>query len=176
VIDADRIGHQQLLVPSVRSQLIQHFGPQITAPNGEIDRPKLAALVFGNSPEQQASRDALNRIVRPGIQAEILDQLSNTPPHAKAIVLDAALLLEAGWNHHCDAVIFIDTPLELRQQRVADSRGWSPEELHRRELSQWPLELKRAACSHSIDNSQTPAAAASQLRLILTQILGFPLD
>lgn len=174
VIDADSIGHQQLLCPAVRQKLLQQFGTQIANASGEIDRPKLAAIVFGDSPEQQAAREQLNRIVRPGIRAQILNQLENIPPNATAAILDAALLLEAGWQQLCDAVIFVDTPLELRLQRVAAARGWSPEELHRREASQWPLEKKRAAASHIIDNSTTLDAAASQLQTVLNQILNQP--
>jgi dephospho-CoA kinase len=174
VIDADSIGHQQLLIPGVHQKLVQQFGQQITNAAGEIDRPKLAALVFGDSPEQQQAREQLNHIVRPGIRCEILKQLENIPPDATAVILDAALLLEAGWQQLCDAVIFIDTPVAVRQQRVAAARGWSSTELSRREASQWPLDRKRAASSYVIDNSTSLSAAATQLRLILNQIVNQP--
>ena len=171
VIDADRIGHEQLRTPAVRAALVAHFGPGILNSDGEIRRPALAALVFGDTPPQQAARDALNQIVRPGIRSEILQQLQNTPSHIDAVILDAALLLESGLAPLCDLLIFIDTPEDLRWQRANISRGWSLEELRRRELSQWPLDQKRAACSHSIDNSGSIASATKQLQQIL-QLLG----
>ncbi|MFM7038843.1 MAG: dephospho-CoA kinase [Planctomycetaceae bacterium] len=174
IIDADQLGHQQLLRPHVRTALIDHFGPQILADSGEIHRPALAALVFGDSAAQQASRETLNQIVRPGIRREILQQLRNVPPQIDAVVLDAALLLEAGLDQLCDLLIFIDTPEQLRHQRTAATRGWSAEELHRRERSQWPLERKRAACSHSIDNSGAFSSTVSQLQQILQHFLHHP--
>jgi len=174
VIDADRIGHQQLRLPAVRAALVAHFGPQILDPDGEIHRPALAALVFGDTPPQQAARNTLNQIVRPGIRSEILHQLQNTPLHIDAVILDAALLLESGLGPLCDLLIFIDTPEDLRFQRATSSRGWSLEELRQRELSQWPLDQKRAACSHSIDNSGSLASATMQLQQILQQVLSPP--
>jgi dephospho-CoA kinase len=174
IIDADQIGHQQLLLPHVRDALVEHFGPQILAASGEILRPALAALVFGDTAAQEASRKTLNQIVRPGIRKEILQQLQNIPPQIDAVVLDAALLLEAGLDQLCDLLIFIDTPEPLRRQRTAATRGWSAEELHRRERSQWPLEQKRAACSHSIDNSGSFSDTVTQLQQILLQFLHRP--
>jgi dephospho-CoA kinase len=174
IIDADRIGHQLLLRPEIRAALTTHFGPAILNAAGEIHRPALAAIVFGDTPAQQAARETLNQIVRPGIRAEILRQLQHTPPHIDAVILDAALLLESGLDQLCDHLIFIDTPEQLRSRRTTDSRGWSPEELRRRELSQWPLDRKRAACSHSIDNSGSLAAATSQLQQLLQEFLHQP--
>lgn len=171
VIDADRIGHNQLQQPDVRSALVKHFGREILNSDGEIHRPALAALVFGDSPAQQAALESLNQIVRPGIRAEILRQLKQTPANIDAVFLDAALLLESGLASLCDLLIFIDTPEELRCRRATAARGWSPEELQRRERSQWSLERKRAACSHTIDNSGSLSESVSQLRQILQQFL-----
>ncbi|MGV2338154.1 MAG UNVERIFIED_CONTAM: dephospho-CoA kinase [Planctomycetaceae bacterium] len=103
IIDADQIGHRQLLLPHVRSALVDHFGPQILAESGEIHRPALAKLVFGDTAAQQASRETLNQIVRPGIRNEILQQLQNVPPQIDAVVLDAALLLESGLDQLCES-------------------------------------------------------------------------
>lgn len=176
IIDADRIGHQQLLRPPVRAALVTQFGPEILNADGEIHRPSLAALVFGDTPPQQAARETLNQIVRPGIRSEILHQLQNIPSDIDAVILDAALLLESGLAPLCDLLIFIDTPEDLRWQRAARSRGWSLEELRRRELSQWPLDQKRAACSHSIDNSGSLASSTSQLQQILQKVLSTPVS
>ncbi|MFM7057376.1 MAG: dephospho-CoA kinase [Planctomycetota bacterium] len=169
VIDADRIGHQQLRQPAIRAALVEHFGKNILGPDGDIHRPALAAVVFGDSPAQQLALETLNRIVHPGIRTEILRQLSLAPRTLDAVFLDAALLLESGLASLCDLLIYIDTPEELRCQRATASRGWSHKELQRRERSQWPLERKRAACHHTIDNSGSLADSSSQLRLILQQ-------
>lgn len=87
--------------------------------------------------------------------------------NVEAIVLDAAVLLEAGWDDLCDAVVFIDTPEADRIARVQAGRGWSAEQLAEREASQWPLPRKRAAADAVIDNSNSVDDAARQLDQVI---------
>lgn len=173
VVDADRIGHEQLTNLEIRDRIVSVFGPQILNEEGAISRPHLAAEVFGNSSEQLLKRQQLNAIVHPAIRKEMRRQINAAPQDADAIILDAALLLEAGWADECDAVIFIDTSLEQRRKRVAETRGWSSEEHARRESSQWSLEKKRQFCQFVIDNSGAPEVASQQmeqtLKLIVSQ-------
>ncbi len=171
VVDADRIGHQQLQQAAVRQALVQRFGSSILGENGEIDRRILGSLVFGSTPESQQNLAALNELVRPGIRAEIHRQIQQAPQDVDAVLLDAALLLEAGWAAECDGLIFIDTPLVLRQQRVFLQRGWTADELARREASQWDLAKKRQACGFVVDNSGTLENSAAQFQQHLATIL-----
>jgi dephospho-CoA kinase len=60
------------------------------------------------------------------------------------IVLDAAILLEAGWDDLCDRVVFVEAPRSVRRQRVAKQRGWSLAVLESREAAQWPCDIKRS--------------------------------
>ncbi len=171
VIDADRVGHQQLTDPQIRDQIVNVFGNQVLNASGQISRPDLAAEVFGDSSDQKQKRQLLNEIVHPAIQKEIRRLMKSAPQDADAMVLDAALLLEAGWAEECDAVIFIDTPVEDRQKRVAETRGWSADEHTRREASQWSLEKKRKLSQFVVDNSGTPEEAAHQMEQVLKRIL-----
>jgi dephospho-CoA kinase len=170
-IDADRIGHEQLAVQEIKEQIVNEFGTQVLDSFGNISRPSLAAQVFGDSPQNQQKRQQLNSIVHPAIRSEILRQINVAPQDVDAIILDAALLLEAGWADECDAVIFIDTSLEQRQKRVADTRGWSAEELHRREASQLSLEEKRRRSDFVVDNSGEISVAAHQMEEALIKVL-----
>lgn len=171
VVDADRIGHDQLTVPEIRDRIVSVFGPQVLDEKGAISRPHLAAEVFGDCSEQQHRRQQLNAIVHPAIRKEMRRQINAASQDADAIILDAALLLEAGWADECDAVIFIDTTLEQRRKRVADTRGWSSEEHARRESSQWSLEKKRQFCQFVIGNSGSPEAASQQMEQTLKTIV-----
>ena len=171
VIDADQIGHEQLAVESIRDQIVAVFGRRVLESDGSISRSLLAVEVFGESPQQQDKRNQLNEIVHPAIRADIRSKILNVPQDADAIVLDAALLLEAGWADECDAIIFIDTPLEIRQQRVIETRGWSIEDHRRREESQWSLKRKRDYCQFVVDNSGTPEASAIQMEQALRSVL-----
>jgi dephospho-CoA kinase len=171
IIDADRIGHDVLLRSDVRDEVAAAYGPGVLNSAGAIDRQKVARLVFGSSAEHGHRRQTLNRIVHPRIHAEILTQLEQAPEHTDVIILDAALLLEASWASSCDAVIFIDTPVELRRQRVLENRGWSADEHARREATQMGLSQKRAAARFVVDNSGTPEIAATQMEQALRHLI-----
>lgn len=155
VLDADAAGHRALTSPTVQKSLRHRFGADIFTPEGDVRRERLAALVFGDHPLQMQARHDLERIVHPEIRAELEQRLQQAQRQGDldAIVVDAALLLEARWSELCDTVVFVDTPYEQRLARVRSSRGWTAEELARREQSQMPLEAKRAAADVVIDNS-----------------------
>ncbi len=171
VVDADRIGHELLSVDLIRDSIVAVFGVRVLDAAGEIDRHRLATEVFGESSDHQSRRTQLNEIMHPAIRAEIREQIGHHPNHAEAVILDAALLLEAGWADECDAVIFIDSPLAIRQQRVAETRGWTAEEHRRREACQWSLEKKRKFADFTVDNSGSPEFAAVKMEHILREII-----
>ena len=171
VIDADRVGHELLLTNDIREKLSHAFGLGIFANSGLVLRSRLAEIVFGDSDEQKNNRSQLNKILHPAIRNEIHRLIRQAPQDADAIILDAALLLEAGWAVECDAVIFVDTPDELRYQRAAANRGWSMEELQRREASQWSLLQKRQNSQFVVNNSGSMEEAAEQMKLILEKII-----
>lgn len=171
VIDADRIGHELLLTNDIREKLSHAFGEEILDNGGLVLRQRLAEKVFGDSDKQTNNRNQLNEILHPAIRNEVLRSIKQAPQDADAIILDAALLLEAGWADECDAVIFIDTPIELRQQRAAANRGWSMEELQRREASQWSLLKKRQNAQFVVNNSGSVEEAAEQMKLVLEKII-----
>jgi dephospho-CoA kinase len=173
VIDADRIGHELLLTKDIRTKLRDAFGEAILNAAGQVERKRLAEKVFGESDEQTNNRNRLNLILHPAIRSEIHRSIKQAPQDVDAIILDAALLQEAGWADECDAVVFIDTPDELRQQRAAVGRGWSAEELQRREASQWSLPKKRQTAQYVVDNSGSAEAAAEQMKLVLENIISF---
>lgn len=153
VIDADHIGHEVLQQPAIKDRLREAFGVEIFDADGGVIRSALGRKVFGPTAEHQAARRQLESIVHPAIRQVIEQQLQSIDPNRyTAVLLDAAILLETGWADVCQDIIFIDTPLDQRQQRVA-SRGWSAEELAKREASQWPLDRKRSAASFVLSNS-----------------------
>jgi dephospho-CoA kinase len=168
VIAADPIGHEVLRRPAVKAQVRQRWGDTVFTPDGEIDRARVGQLVFGDDPASRDRRQQLEAITHPEITREVLRRIDmhQAQPHLEAIVLDAALLLEAGWREFCDHVIFVDSPLADRQRRVAASRGWSAEELARREASQWPLERKRNASDAVIQNVGPDQAVGQLVQLL----------
>ena len=160
-IDADRLGHEVLLVKEVREHLARIWGPSILTDRGEVDRSQVSKLVFGNSMNAVAGRRQLEAIVHPRIRSLALDRMAAVralPEVPLAIVIDAPLLIEAGWESLCDFILFIDSPLEDRVQR-ATARGWTETHFADRENSQIPLDEKRSRATHFLDNRRQATMA-----------------
>ncbi len=164
VLDADRVGHEVLREATVRTRLVELFTSQILGADGEIDRRQLAAQVFGELPTQQAARKQLEQVVHPQIRSRLLRQIEHAAHSGyAAVILDAAILLETGWRTLCDLLVYIDTNEVDRHAQIA-GRGWSMEELARREASQWSLDAKRSMADLVIFNDLKTNAATTALR------------
>lgn len=173
IIDADRIGHELLHDSVIKQQIESAFGAGVFTSDGEVDRKALAATVFGNTQEHQASLENLNSILHPRIRKEIRSRIDTAGREQKfeAIILDAALLLETAWHKDCNLVVFVDVPRHIRQQRVVENRGWTAEELAKRESNQLPLEEKKKRSNRVIDNGGSLAKATDALEEILDSLL-----
>ncbi len=164
VLDADRAGHEVLRDPAVQQELRFRFGNQIFTAKGDVDRKSLAAIVFAD-PE---ALKFLECLTHPRIAQRLQEQLAelqqnkaqfqespgqvSLKPAPIAAVLDAPVMLKAGWDRLCDEIWFIDAPADIRLQRALE-RGWTPEEFASREAAQEPLWQKRDRAQCTIDNS-----------------------
>jgi len=153
VLDADRTGHDILANDAaVTRQLADHFGPGIVSSNGHIDRTALGEMVFGNDPVALANRRILEGVLHPAIGAQLEQEArALAKSSCKVLVLDAPLLLEAGWDSLCDLLVFVDTPAERRRE-FATERGWDNEEIDLRETAQIDLSEKRRLASSCLEN------------------------
>ena len=164
IFDADKIGHAVLQRSAVRDELVARWGTGILDGAGGISRPAVAELVFGDSPAAKANRTVLEELLHPLIRAQIEAEIRQLPDAViPAVVIDAPLLIESGWNEVCQAVIFVDSPREQRLARAEQNRGWSPEEFARREASQMPIEQKRAWSTHVVRNAGSLAELAAEV-------------
>lgn len=157
VIHADAIGHEVLRDPQVIESLRTRFGDGIVdGATGDVDRVKVALLVFGQDAGATANRRFLESVVHPRIRTRIGELLDDAMADKglRAIVLDVPLLIESGWVERCDHVLLIDTPATMRRAR-AIARGWTAQQFADRESSQLDLEAKRRAATVTIDNSGT---------------------
>lgn len=171
IIDADQIGHSLLDDSRIQEQLRTAFGPLIFDNEGAVDRSRLASRVFGTTDQHRTSLQQLNDILHPAIRREMEQQIRTVSVETDAVIIDAALLLEAGWADACDRLIFVDTPETLRIERVRTNRGWSADELRRREQTQLPLSEKLRRSDDVVDNSGTLQDATRQMTSILRTII-----
>lgn len=170
VLDADCAAHEVLRMPEVERAAQQRWGPEILDPQGRIDRGRLAKIVFG--PDGRSEREYLENLTHPRIQqlvrrqAEALAQAG----HPLAVV-DAPLLLEAGWDAFCDALIYVDTPRPSRLARALE-RGWKEEDFAAREDAQESLDVKRARADMIVDNSGSARQTRAQVERYWHALVG----
>jgi dephospho-CoA kinase len=82
-------------------------------------------------------------------------------------VLDAAIMLEAGWNRWCDRIVYVHAPRAVRLQRLAKQRRWTEKEVAARETAQMSLSEKISRADIVLDNSGTPEETAAQVNELL---------
>ena len=176
VIDGDQIGHAVLCEPAVIQQVEAVFGPDVLDSTGAVSRTAVAERVFGDSPGQNKARKSLENIVHPRIRSHIQEIIRATrqSDEFELVILDAALLFEAGWDSVCDLVVFVAVPEEIRLQRVIKNRNWTEAEFRKREASQLGLEEKLARSDCSIQNDSDLAGAVDQLERHLDCFLNNP--
>jgi len=168
VIDADKIGHELLAAPQVRQQLRKRWGGRVFSPDGSVDRRKLAEIVF----QDPAQLDALNEIMRDRLGRAIAERIeqAQSDPDVPAVVLDAAIMFEAGWDKMCTHVVFVSAPPAHRAARSAD-KGLDEKAWRLRENSQISLDKKQAKCYCTIDNSSSVSHLCEQVRGIFQRVV-----
>jgi len=172
IIDADVVAHE-LYRPGheVLQELIRHFGPEILKPNGELDRAKLATLVFDGGRVEE-----LNKIVHPAVirqQDEWMRGVGEKDPHTVAIV-EAALILEAGARDRFDRIIVVTCKPTQKVARFAQRTGLSEDaaraDVDRRTKAQMPDEEKARHADFVIDNSGSVEETRQQVQRIYSEL------
>jgi dephospho-CoA kinase len=167
LINADALGHEALTAPDIKRQVVARFGADILDEQGAIVRKRLGKKVFTDRAELRA----LEAIVFPFIKRRIVEEMDRgrREPTGKFIVLDAAVLFEAGWSQACDKVIFVDAPRELRLARLKERRGWEETQLAAREAAQMALEEKKRRADAVLYNSGTVEVLGGQVDGLLAR-------
>ena len=153
VVDADRLGHEVLEDAEVREALRARWGDVVFDAQERVDRRQVAEIVFGDD----EARQFLNGLVHPRIRRRMRQQMDALCGRSdvKLIVLDAVLLIEAGLNDWCDAVVIVEADRKQRDARARDARGWTAQERDVREAAQMPPERKRSMSDFVINNDGT---------------------
>ncbi len=171
VLDGDKAGHEVLTEPAVIEQLRQRWGDGILSADGSVNRRAVAKIVFARDGAEELR--FLEGISHPRIGAQFQQAIAGARQsgNVRAVVLDAALLFDGGWDKLCDVVLFVSVPREVRLNR-AQSRGWSQADLIAREAVQLPLDEKRHRSGYVIDNSGKPDETRQQVAEFWRQYVG----
>jgi dephospho-CoA kinase len=153
LLDADRAGHAVLAEDTeVHQALSQQWGDAVFTADGLVDRAAIARRVFREGDAAKQERQFLENLLHPRIGKRLEALRTQFADEGRpAAVLDAPLLLEAGWRPLCDVLLMVDAPRDLRLQR-ARQRGWTDAQFSQREAAQWPVADKRRAADVVISN------------------------
>ncbi|NYE37884.1 dephospho-CoA kinase [Nocardioides cavernae] len=149
VVDADLIAREVVArgTPGLAA-VVEEFGSGLLTPEGDLDRPAMGALVFGD-PD---ARKRLEAIVHPLVHRRSAEVEEAAAPGA-LVVHDIPLLAEVGRAGQFDAVVVVDVPTEVQVERMVRDRGWSREEAESRIAAQATREQRLAVATHVVDNS-----------------------
>lgn len=168
IVAGDPLGHEALRQPAVREQVVGRWGNVVLNADGEVDRTKLGDVVFADPRE----RETLEGIVHPWIKGRLNEQLAAARDNRayRFIVLDAAIMLEAGWDQACDVLVFVHASRAVRLRRVAGQRGWSADAMAARERAQLPLTVKATRAHVALDNSGSPNELEVRIDTLLDRL------
>ena len=152
LLDGDRIVREiQRPDGAAFAPIVERFGVDVVAPDGTLNRPALAAIVFSDP----AALADLNAITHPLVLAEMrrrVDELAGTD---RVVILDIPLLAEGTsrdlWN--LDGVLVVDAPLDVAVERLVAQRGMTEADAWARIANQATREQRRALADVVIDNS-----------------------
>jgi dephospho-CoA kinase len=157
VIDADSVGHR-VIAPDGEAykEVVAAFGEEILENDGTIDRRRLGAIVFGDPDRLKA----LNAISHPRMAERMAREIAELKArHQEAlpplIVLDAAILFEAGWDAMCDETWAVVARAEVAVERLMARDGLGREEADARLNAQMSNEERTARADRVIHNESS---------------------
>ena len=168
VLDADAICTELHETAEVTDAIRKRWGDAVFGADGKLDRARLADVAFDDPHELEE----LNRIIHPKVIQRIEEQIARCRADGgpAICVIDAPLLLESGLIRLCDATVFVECDAATRARRLAEARGWTPDEIQRREAHQQPLGRKREMADFVVVNSDDRAATTKDIEEIVAQL------
>jgi dephospho-CoA kinase len=153
VVDADVIA-RRVVEPGqpAHEDIVREFGREVLAPDGTLDRARLAAIVFSD----EAKRRRLNAIVHPRVAAASHREIAaHVAAGARVVVYEVPLLVENGLHRVLDGTIVVAVPEEVQLARAMARDGQGEAAARARIAAQLPLAAKLEVATHVIDNSGT---------------------
>lgn len=168
IIDADEIT-KAVTKPGekVYDDIVKEFGSEFVKDDKNLDKKKLAKLIFKNS----TSKTKLEGLTHPEIRKKISEKiLEHKKKKTKILILDAPLLIERGLYKQMDKVVVVYVDTDTQKERVIKRDGISGEEAILKIKAQMPLDEKRDYADYLIDNSGTPEITKEQVFKLIKRI------
>lgn len=173
IIDADAVAREITVKGTpVYAAIVREFGGGILKEDGSIDRKALGRIVFSDG----VKLSLLNKLTHPEIIARIrrgIEELKKNYPDP-LIVVDAALLIEAGLHREMDRVIVVYADTERQTERVMKRDGLTREEAKERINAQMPIGEKVRLADYVIDNNNGIDRAVTEARAVYEKLKNKP--
>ncbi len=171
VLDSDALAREVVRKgqPAWR-EIVDHFGNEILTPEGEIDRARLAEIVFSDAEE----RSFLNKVTHPRVfqlMAQRLLEMEEQGGGDEVVILDIPLLVEAGAARSFDLNLVVDATPEIQVERLVLQRGVSEEEAWARIRAQASREERLRHADLVIENHGTLEELAANVERAWKEIL-----
>ncbi len=168
IIDADLLA-RDAVAPGTAAQraIVDHWGGAVLSADGSLDRTALRRIVFSNADQ----RRALDAIVHPEV-ARLRDAAveAERARGVPLVVCDIPLLFEAGLVPTVDRIVLVDAPVAVRRERLVRDRGLTTAEAEAMIAAQIPVEHKRGAAQHVLENIGTRDALDAQVDTLVDEL------
>lgn len=170
IIDADRLS-RELVQPGqpALKEIVDAFGVFILDETGNLDRGKLAEIIFQN-PQKKSILEA---ILHPKIIAKEMEKYSNISAEdpSAIVIIDAALLIESGNYKNVDKVIVVNSSEEHQVQRILNRNSLNPDQAAARIKNQMSLKEKIKYADFILDNNSQPQDLRRNVQEVYTKLM-----
>lgn len=161
IVDADIVAREVVAPDSIGlKKVAATFGNEIVDTKGNLDRKRLAKIVFADDSQLKLLNDILQPLIRQQIQKELQQFIAQGQEY---IFLVAPLLFEENYQSMCDEIMVVTVTLQTQLQRLMSRDQLNEQQARRRIAAQWPLSRKIALTDVVIDNDGTIAQTKAQL-------------
>ncbi len=167
IIDADALARDAVAPGSPGlAALARRFGAGVLLPDGSLDRPALARIIFSD----RTARADLEAIVHPEVYRRVRDWFARLPLSTRVAIADIPLVFETGHNHEFDAIIVAACDPATQLARLMARDGLSEQDARARLAAQWPIDEKVARADYVIRTDGTFADTDAQIRAVYDKV------
>ncbi|MFS1663181.1 dephospho-CoA kinase [Streptococcus sp. zg-JUN1979] len=168
VIDADKLVHDlQQKGGRLYNALLEQFGRGILAENGELDRPKLAQLIFSDEAKRRLSNQVQDDVIKSALANERDKAMARI---SDVVFMDIPLLIEKGYVSWFDEIWLVSLDEDKQLERLMKRNHYSLSDAKQRLKSQMILSEKRPYASHMIDNNGTKSELEALVKAELLRL------
>lgn len=169
IIDADRLA-REVVEPgeAALDRIVAVFGSEVLSSDGSLDRPRLAALVFGD----KKRLEQLNRIMHPAIRQRGDERVAHIREQDPSgiVIYDIPLLVEGNDDREWDAIVVAEAPDDVRVHRLVTLRGMTEADARARLRHQASNEERRQVADYLIDTSGSIESTLEQVDAIWEEL------